>query len=163
MEKLFHKLNILADSAKFDVACTSSGAEGQSAPGAGGMGSKKLCGICHSFAADGRCVSLLKVLMTNICVYDCQYCINRRSNDVPRTAFTPEELAELTIQFYKRNYIEGLFLSSGIIRNPDYTPELKNRTLAIFRFTAVSFIPLRAHETGTNHVCRLSLEKKHAH
>lgn len=135
MDDLFHKLNVLADSAKYDVACTSSGADGHSAFGAGGgMGSKKLCGICHSFAADGRCVSLLKVLMTNVCVYDCQYCVNRRSNDVPRAAFTPEELAELTIQFYKRNYIEGLFLSSGIIRNPDYTTELMIKTLSILRY-----------------------------
>lgn len=133
MDDLLGKLNILADSAKYDVACTSSGAEGHSAPGVSGMGSKKLCGVCHSFAADGRCVSLLKVLMTNICVYDCQYCINRRSSNAPRAAFTPEELAELTIQFYKRNYIEGLFLSSGIIRNPDYTTELMIRTLSILR------------------------------
>lgn len=134
MNDLYSKLNVLADSAKYDVACTSSGADGRSTPGAGGMGSKKLCGICHSFAADGRCVSLLKVLMTNMCVYDCQYCVNRRSNDVPRAAFTPEELADLTIQFYKRNYIEGLFLSSGIIRNPDYTTELMIRTLSILRY-----------------------------
>lgn len=134
MHDLEYKLTVLADSAKYDVACTSSGADGQSAPGRGGMGSKKLCGICHSFAADGRCVSLLKVLMTNICIYDCQYCVNRRSNDVPRAAFTPEELAELTIQFYKRNYIEGLFLSSGIIRNPDYTTELMIKTLSLLRY-----------------------------
>lgn len=132
MNDLYYKLNILADSAKYDVACTSSGADGHSAPG-GGLGSKKLCGICHSFAADGRCVSLLKVLMTNVCIYNCQYCVNRRSNDAPRATFTPEELAGLTIQFYKRNYIEGLFLSSGIIRNPDYTTELMIRTLAILR------------------------------
>ena len=131
MYDLSSKLRVLTDSAKYDVACTSSGAEGHSTLGESGMGSKKLCGICHSFAADGRCVSLLKVLMTNICVYNCQYCINRRSNDIPRAAFTPEELAELTIQFYKRNYIEGLFLSSGIIRNPDYTTELMIKTLSI--------------------------------
>lgn len=132
MDDLYHKLNVLADSAKYDVACTSSGTDGHST--VDGLGSKKLCGICHSFAADGRCVSLLKVLMSNVCVYDCQYCVNRRSNDVPRATFTPEELADLTIQFYKRNYIEGLFLSSGIIRNPDYTCELMIRTLTILRY-----------------------------
>ena len=108
---LFEKLRILTDAAKFDVACTSSGVEKTAAPG--GIGSAASCGICHTFAADGRCVSLLKVLLTNSCVYDCKYCVNRRSNDTPRAVFTPRELAELTIQFYRRNYIEGLFLSSG--------------------------------------------------
>ena len=110
---LMDKLRILTDSAKYDAACTSSGSDrgGQ----AGMLGSAVGFGICHSFAADGRCISLLKVLMTNSCVYDCQYCVNRCSNDVPRAAFTPEELAGLTIEFYRRNYIEGLFLSSGIL------------------------------------------------
>ena len=112
---LMEKLTILADSAKYDAACTSSGADrtGKTVPS----------GCCHSFSADGRCISLLKVLMTNSCIYDCKYCVNRSSNDCRRTAFTPEELAELTIEFYRRNYIEGLFLSSGVIRSPDYTME----------------------------------------
>lgn len=104
---MFDKLKILADSAKYDVACTSSGVDRKN--GKEGIGSAVSCGICHTFSADGRCVSLLKVLMTNVCIYDCAYCVNRRSNDVPRAAFTPRELADLTIQFYRRNYIEGLF------------------------------------------------------
>lgn len=107
---LFDKLRILADSAKYDVACTSSGVDRSSSEGGGfRIGNAASCGLCHSFAADGRCISLLKVLMSNACVYDCQYCVNRCSNDVPRATFTPKELAELTIHFYKRNYIEGLF------------------------------------------------------
>ena len=109
--ELLDKLKILTDSAKYDAACTSSGSDRGAK--AGMMGSTFAPGICHSFAADGRCISLLKVLMTNCCIYDCQYCVNRCSNDVPRATFTPEELAELTIGFYRRNYIEGLFLSSG--------------------------------------------------
>lgn len=128
---VFDKLKILTDAAKYDVACTSSGVNKKAV--AGGIGSAAAAGICHSFAADGRCISLLKVLLTNICVYDCQYCINRRSNEVPRAAFTPRELAELTIQFYRRNYIEGLFLSSGVLRNPDYTCEQIIATLEILR------------------------------
>lgn len=116
------KLNILTDSAKYDVACTSSGSERK---GSGrGMGNTIAGGICHSFAGDGRCISLLKILFTNYCVYDCKYCINRKSNDIRRTAFTPDEICELTMNFYRRNYIEGLFLSSGIIENPTYTMEL---------------------------------------
>ncbi len=116
------KLRILTDAAKYDVACTSSGVERR---GSGkGMGNTKLAGICHSFSADGRCISLLKILFTNHCIYDCKYCINRKSNDVERTAFTPDEICELTMNFYRRNYIEGLFLSSGIIRDPSYTMEL---------------------------------------
>jgi len=130
---IFEKLSILAASAKYDVACTSSGTD-QSSTEKGSIGSKVACGICHSFAADGRCISLLKVLMTNICVYDCKYCFNRKSNDIKRTIFLPEELADLTIQFYKRNYIEGLFLSSGVIKNPDYTCELMIKTLSILRY-----------------------------
>ncbi|MDR2192349.1 MAG: putative DNA modification/repair radical SAM protein [Endomicrobium sp.] len=130
---IFDKLQILGASAKYDVACTSSGADDNSG---GGIGSKVACGICHSFAADGRCISLLKVLMTNFCVFDCKYCVNRKSNaEIARTAFTPQELAELTAQFYKRNYIEGLFLSSGIIRNADYTCELIIKTLSLLRHT----------------------------
>jgi putative DNA modification/repair radical SAM protein len=128
---LMEKLTILANSAKYDAACTSSGAE---RPGNKGLGSALSAGCCHSFAADGRCISLLKVLMTNQCIYDCKYCVNRCSNDVPRTAFTPAELAELTIQFYRRNYIEGLFLSSGVIRDPDHTMELMIRTLERLRY-----------------------------
>lgn len=128
---LFEKLTILTDSAKYDVACTSSGADRK---GSGsGMGNAVGCGICHSFAADGRCISLLKVLMTNYCVYDCKYCVNRASNDVKRTAFTPRELAELTINFYRRNYIEGLFLSSGVLLSPDYTSEQMLRAITLLR------------------------------
>ena len=128
---LYDKLTILADAAKYDVACTSSGSDRSGAPGS--IGSAAPAGICHSFSADGRCISLLKVLMTNVCVYDCKYCVNRRSNDTRRAAFTPRELAELTIGFYRRNYIEGLFLSSGILKNPDYTCEQMLRTLELLR------------------------------
>ena len=128
---LMEKLTILSDAAKYDAACTSSGVD--KTPAAGGIGSASACGICHTFSADGRCISLLKVLQTNICVCDCKYCVNRRSNDTPRAAFTPEELADLTMQFYRRNYIEGLFLSSGIIRDPNYTCELMIRTLELLR------------------------------
>ena len=126
------KLKILADSAKFDAACTSSGVD-RAGEYSDGIGSAAKCGICHSFASDGRCISLLKILMTNFCLYDCKYCINRRSNDVPRARFTPDEIADLTINFYRRNYIEGLFLSSGIIQNPDYTCEQIIETLTILR------------------------------
>lgn len=128
---VFDKLKILTDAAKYDVACTSSGVDKKAA--AGGIGNAAACGICHSFSADGRCISLLKVLMTNVCAYDCKYCVNRRSNDTPRAAFTPRELAELTINFYRRNYIEGLFLSSGVLKNPDYTCEQLIETLRILR------------------------------
>jgi putative DNA modification/repair radical SAM protein len=128
---VFEKLEILTDAAKYDAACTSSGVDKKAA--ARGIGSATACGICHSFAGDGRCISLLKVLMTNACVYDCQYCVNRRSNDTLRAAFTPRELAELTIQFYRRNYIEGLFLSSGVLKNPDYTCEQMIEALRILR------------------------------
>lgn len=126
------KLKILTDAAKYDVACTSSGVDRANA--GKGLGSSVGCGICHSFAADGRCISLLKVLMTNYCVYDCKYCVNRRSNDTRRTAFTPRELADLTIAFYRRNYIEGLFLSSGVIKDPDYTCERMITALSILRY-----------------------------
>jgi len=128
---VFDKLKILTDAAKYDVACTSSGVDRK--PGKGGIGSSKACGICHSFASDGRCISLLKVLMTNVCAYDCRYCVNRRSNDVARASFTPRELADLTINFYRRNYIEGLFLSSGVIESPDYTCEIMLEVLRILR------------------------------
>ena len=119
---LYEKLNILSDAAKYDVSCSSSGAERR---GDGtGMGNCRKVGICHSFSADGRCISLLKILFTNECIYDCKYCVNRSSNDVVRTSFTPEEVCTLTMEFYRRNYIEGLFLSSGILKSPDYTMEL---------------------------------------
>jgi putative DNA modification/repair radical SAM protein len=130
---LLEKLTILSDAAKYDAACTSSGARRNYEPGKIGNTSSSVAGCCHSFSADGRCITLLKVLMTNCCVYDCKYCVNRRSNDTRRAAFTPRELAELTIGFYRRNYIEGLFLSSGVLRNPDYTTEQMIRCLEILR------------------------------
>ena len=125
------KLTVLTDAAKYDAACTSSGLDRQAR--AGRMGNTTMAGCCHTFSADGRCVTLLKVLMTNICAYDCQYCVNRHSNDVPRTAFTPRELADLTIQFYRRNYIEGLFLSSAVLVSPDYTTERMIEVLRLLR------------------------------
>lgn len=128
---VFEKLQILTDAAKYDAACTSSGVNRKSKNG--GIGSAEACGICHSFAGDGRCISLLKVLMSNACVYDCKYCVNRISNDTPRASFTPRELADLTMNFYRRNYIEGLFLSSGILKNPDYTCEQMIKTITILR------------------------------
>jgi putative DNA modification/repair radical SAM protein len=115
------RLKILADGAKYDVSCSSSGS---SRSNSNGVGSAASSGICHTWTSDGRCVSLLKILMTNACVYDCAYCVNRRSNDIPRVALTPDEIAELTIGFYRRNYIEGLFLSTGVVRSADYTMEL---------------------------------------
>ncbi|OMG00685.1 putative DNA modification/repair radical SAM protein [Paenibacillus sp. FSL R7-0333] len=128
---VMEKLEILTASAKYDVACTSSGSDRKGQAGA--LGNTSAMGICHSFAADGRCISLLKVLMTNGCVYDCAYCINRKSNPIRRAAFTPEEIADITMQFYRRNYIEGLFLSSGIMRNPDYTTEQLISALELLR------------------------------
>lgn len=124
---IFDKLNILSDAAKYDVACTSSGVDRQN--DGTGIGNCYKSGICHSFSADGRCISLLKILFTNECIYDCKYCINRSSNDVPRTSFTPNEVCTLTMEFYRRNYIEGLFLSSGILISPNYTMELIYATL----------------------------------
>lgn len=129
--EVLEKLTILADSAKYDVACTSSGVDREG--DATGLGSTVAAGICHTFSADGRCVSLLKVLLSNCCVYDCKYCVNRVTNDVPRATFTPRELAELTIGFYRRNYIEGLFLSSAVVRNPDYTMEQMIKVLELLR------------------------------
>ncbi len=126
------KLKILADSAKYDASCTSSGVN-RNGGRSDGIGNASACGICHSFASDGRCISLLKVLLTNYCIFDCKYCINRRSNDVPRARFTPDEIADITINFYRRNYIEGLFLSSGIIKDPDYTCEQIIETLTVLR------------------------------
>ena len=130
-ESLAEKLQVLTDAAKYDVACTSSGVERK---GNGkSIGNCVAAGICHSFSGDGRCISLLKILLTNECIFDCKYCRNRRSNDIPRAAFTPEEICTLTMEFYRRNYIEGLFLSSGIIRDPTFTMELLCRTLALLR------------------------------
>ena len=128
---LEEKLKILADSAKYDASCSSSGSTRKNT---GGIGNAAVNGICHSFASDGRCISLLKILMTNACIYDCKYCINRRSNNVPRAMFTPEEICEITINFYKRNYIEGLFLSSAIIKSPDYTMERLIETIYLLRY-----------------------------
>ncbi len=125
------KLRILSDAAKYDASCSSSGSQCKNTPG--GIGTSSNAGICHSFSADGRCISLLKVLLSNCCIYDCQYCVNRSSNDVERASFTPREIAKLTIEFYKRNYIEGLFLSSAVIRNPDYTMEQIIRTIELLR------------------------------
>ena len=143
---LMEKLEILSDAAKYDVSCSSSGV-GRKGDGTG-IGNTLSAGICHSFSSDGRCISLLKILFTNECIYDCKYCINRKSNDVPRASFTPEEICELTIQFYRRNYIEGLFLSSGILGSPTYTMELiyeavhKLRTLYRFQgYIHVKAIP----------------------
>lgn len=130
--EISEKLRILSDAAKYDASCSSSGSERQNTPG--GIGSACKAGICHSFSADGRCISLLKILLTNYCIYDCQYCINRSSNDVERAAFTPREIADLTISFYKRNYIEGLFLSSAVIKSPDHTMELLIKALSILRY-----------------------------
>ncbi|MDE7269828.1 MAG: putative DNA modification/repair radical SAM protein [Acetatifactor sp.] len=150
---LMNKLGILTDAAKYDVSCTSSGVDrsgsdrpwdklggagcGQGGRGSSGrakaMGNCIAAGICHSFSSDGRCISLLKILMTNECIYDCKYCLHRRSNDVPRATFTPEEICTLTIEFYRRNYIEGLFLSSGIINSPDFTMEQICRTVYLLR------------------------------
>ena len=130
-KNIYDKMQILSDSAKYDVSCSSSGTENNYKTGE--LGATQTSGICHSFTADGRCISLLKVLLTNFCIYDCAYCINKVSNDIPRAAFAPRELADITMNFYKRNYIEGLFLSSGIIDNEDHTMNLILRTLRILR------------------------------
>ena len=130
-QSLMDKLTILADSANYDVACTSSGASHPAKRGT--IGSCYAPGCCHAFTADGRCVSLLKVLMSNCCAFDCSYCVNRKSNDVPRATFSPRELAELTIEFYRRNYIEGLFLSSAVLGTPDYTTERMLTVLRLLR------------------------------
>src|SRR5690606_31656965 len=131
--QLIDKLSVLADAAKYDVSCASSGAPKRSSKGRSGLGATDGMGICHSFTPDGRCVALLKVLLTNFCLYDCQYCVNRRSSDVPRARFTPEEVVTLTLDFYRRNCISGLFLSSGIIRSADYTMEQLNRVARLLR------------------------------
>lgn len=128
---IYEKMQILADSAKYDVSCSSSGSDNNHKTGE--LGSTHNSGICHTFTPDGRCVSLLKVLLTNFCIYDCSYCINRKSNEIKRAAFSPRELANITINFYKRNYIEGLFLSSGIIDSEDHTTNMILRVLKILR------------------------------
>lgn len=128
--ELKEKLHILADSAKYDASCSSSGSMRKNKDG---VGNTAFSGICHSFASDGRCISLLKILLTNCCIFDCKYCLNRKSNTIKRAIFTPEEICEITINFYRRNYIEGLFLSSGIIKSPDYTMELLIRTISLLR------------------------------
>ncbi|MCL2202943.1 MAG: putative DNA modification/repair radical SAM protein [Defluviitaleaceae bacterium] len=125
------RLKTLTEGAKYDVACTSSGLTRKGKRGA--VGSAEACGICHSFTADGRCISLLKMLINNYCEYDCQYCVNRRSSDIPRASMQPHEVADITMQFYRRNYIEGLFLSSAVIKSPDYTMEMLIKALALLR------------------------------
>jgi len=128
---LHERLEILADSAKYDVSCSSSG--GSRGGRSGMLGSTAASGICHTWTADGRCISLLKILLTNACVYDCAYCLNRRTNDIPRASFTPDEVVALTVNFYRRNYIEGLFLSTGVVRSADYTMELLIETVRKLR------------------------------
>lgn len=130
-QSLEEKLSILSDAAKYDVACTSSGVSRNGKEGY--LGNSVAAGVCHAFSSDGRCISLLKILMTNHCIYDCKYCKNRVANDIPRATFTPEEICTLTIEFYKRNYIEGLFLSSGVLKSPDYTMEKICETLRLLR------------------------------
>ncbi|MDE6550873.1 MAG: putative DNA modification/repair radical SAM protein [Clostridia bacterium] len=130
--ELADKLRVLTESAKYDVACTSSGTD-RVCP-SDGIGSACSSGLCHAFAGDGRCISLLKILMSNACCYDCAYCVNRVSNDIPRATLTPDEIADITINFYRRNYIEGLFLSSGVIGNPDNTMQLMIKTIELLRY-----------------------------
>lgn len=129
--ELIKKLEILSDAAKYDVSCSSSGSSRKNIPGSLGNAAKS--GICHSWSDDGRCISLLKILLTNNCCYDCSYCVNRVTNDIPRAHFSPEEVADLTINFYRRNYIEGLFLSSAVYKNPNYTMELLLKTVQLVR------------------------------
>ncbi|MFO3717485.1 putative DNA modification/repair radical SAM protein [Anaerococcus sp. ENR1011] len=138
------KLEILADAAKYDVSCSSSGSNRKNKNK--GLGNGSMGGICHSYSEDGRCISLLKILMTNNCIYNCEYCINRRENDSKRATFTPDEVAELTMNFYRRNYIEGLFLSSGIIKNPDYTMErlVKVAELLRYKYNFNGYIHMKA-------------------
>lgn len=133
METIMDKLKVLAESAKYDVSCSTSGVQRKNNGDSDAIGSSAAAGICHTWSADGRCVSLLKVLFTNKCEYNCEYCVNRRDNDVPRASFEPEELARLTIEFYRRNYIEGLFISSAVERSPDYTAERILRAIQILR------------------------------
>lgn len=153
-EKMISKLEILAESAKYDISCASSGTSRSNKNK--GIGSASRCGICHSFTADGRCVSLLKIMLTNYCMFDCAYCINRQSNDIPRVGFTPKELAELTIEFYRRNYIEGLFLSSGIVRSADHTMEKMIRVVKILRqeYNFNGYIHMKAIPGASNELIR---------
>jgi len=130
---IFEKLKILSDAAKYDVSCVSSGVDRKN-NSTSGIGNAAACGICHAWSSDGRCISLLKILLTNDCIYDCQYCMNRVTNPVKRATFTPEEIAELTIQFYRRNYIEGLFLSSAVEKSPDHTMENIYKVLELLRY-----------------------------
>jgi putative DNA modification/repair radical SAM protein len=132
-ESLFEKLKILSDAAKYDVSCVSSGVE-RSNNVIGGIGNASAAGICHAWSSDGRCISLLKILLTNDCIYDCKYCLNKVTNNIKRATFTPEEVAELTIQFYRRNYIEGLFLSSAVEKSPDHTMENIYKVLYLLRY-----------------------------
>lgn len=129
--EIIDKLKILADSAKYDASCSSSGSTRKN--NNYGIGNGNISGICHSWGADGRCISLLKILLSNCCIYDCKYCINRSCNSIKRATFTPREIADLTINFYKRNYIEGLFLSSAVIKSPDYTMEILINCVSILR------------------------------
>ena len=129
--EIMEKLKILADSAKYDASCSSSGSTRKNKNN--GIGNGAVSGICHSWGADGRCISLLKILLSNCCIYDCKYCINRCTNSVKRATFTPREVADLTINFYKRNYIEGLFLSSAVIKSPDHTMEMLIQSVSILR------------------------------
>lgn len=153
-EKMISKLEILAESAKYDISCASSGTSRSNK--SKGIGSASRCGICHSFTADGRCVSLLKIMLTNYCMFDCAYCINRQNNDIPRAGFTPKELAELTIEFYRRNYIEGLFLSSGIVRSADHTMEKMIRVVKILRqeYNFNGYIHMKAIPGASNELIR---------
>ena len=147
------KLIILANSAKYDASCSSSGSTRKNIDG---VGNAAYSGICHSFSNDGRCISLLKILMTNCCIFDCKYCINRKSNNVKRAIFTPEEICELTINFYKRNYIEGLFLSSGIIKNPNYTMEKLIETIYLLRkkYNFNGYIHVKAIPGASNYLLK---------
>lgn len=153
---LYDKLSILTDAAKYDVACTSSGVDRRGDET--GMGNCSRSGICHSFSADGRCISLLKILFTNECIFDCKYCVNRSSNDVVRTSFTPDEVCTLTMEFYRRNYIEGLFLSSGILKSPDYTMELIYATLYKLRhvYNFQGYIHVKAIPGADQRLIRLT-------
>lgn len=153
-DKMISKLEILAESAKYDISCASSGTSRSNKNK--GIGSASRCGICHSFTADGRCVSLLKIMLTNYCMFDCAYCVNRQSNDIPRAGFTPKELADLTIEFYRRNYIEGLFLSSGIVRSADHTMEKMIRVVKILRqeYHFNGYIHMKAIPGASNELIR---------
>jgi len=139
------KLAILADAAKYDASCSSSGTSKRHSVGGKGIGSTEGSGICHSYAPDGRCISLLKILFTNFCVYDCLYCVNRLSSNVPRARFSVDEVVQLTLDFYRRNCIEGLFLSSGIIQSPDYTMERVIEVARVRRHQTHHGAAARAH------------------